>query len=457
MLKMKRFLTVLVLLVPLCARAQTQNVAMVRDGKTLHVSMDLNLDRDLVKSTKAYILTPVLEGAHDTLALKPVGFYSKDKFYHYMEEAGIQQEQAFTKSDLPVEVAYHDSVPYKHWMDGANLKLVRSYEGCCGDTGEEEDDLGQYNRPPFNFTPSYIYVQPEAAPKVRDVVHEATVYFPVNSTQLNTKYLDNPAALKQIEDDINEVRDNADYTMQSVELKSASSPEGRYDHNAKLAEGRVNAIKDYIVKKMDLDDNVLTTSFEAENLDGLRAYIAASDFSDKDELLDIMDSNAAPDEKEASLRKHGASWQKIMKDCMPKLRLTTYRVAYGVRTYEDPAEILEMVKTQPENLSLEEFYIAANALKAGSPEFIEVNRIALQQYPEDEIANLNAANAEMEAGNLAKAAQLLKKAGDSPEADYARGVYYCLMGEYGDAIPYVNAAAEAGIEDAIKLQDELDR
>jgi len=36
-------------------------------------------------------------------------------------------------------------------------------------------------------------------------------------------------------------------------------------------------------------------------------------------------------------------------------------------------------------------------------------------------------------------------------------VYYCLMGEYGDAIPYVNAAAEAGIEDAIKLQDELDR
>ena len=431
---------------------------MVRDGKTLHVSMDLTLDRALVKSTKAYILTPVLEGAHDTLALKPVGFYSKDKFYNYMDEAGVPKEQAFTKNDLPVTVAYHDSVPYKHWMDGSTLKLVRTYEGCCGDTGEEDDDLAEYHRPPFNFTPSYIYVQPEAEEKVRDVVHEAIVYFPVNSTQLNTKYLDNPAALKQIEDDINEVRDNADYTMQSIELKSASSPEGRYDHNAKLAEGRVNAIKDYITKKMELDENTLTTSWEAENLEGLRAWIGASGLPDRDEMLDILNSNAEPDEMEASLRKqHSASWQKIMKECMPKLRRTSYRVAYGVRTYEDPQEILQMVKTQPENLSQEEFYVAASALKKGSPEFIDVFRVALQQYPNDEIANLNAANAEMEAGNLAKAGELLKKAGDSPEADYARGVYYCLMGEYGDAIPYVNAAAEAGIEEAIKLQDELDR
>ena len=457
MLKMKRFLTVLVLLVPLCARAQTQNVAMVRDGKTLHVSMDLTLDRELVKSTKAYILTPVLEGAHDTLALKPVGFYSKDKFYNYMEEAGVPKEQAYTKQDLPVTLAYHDSVPYEHWMNGANLKLVRTYDGCCGDAGEEDDDLGQYNRPPFNFTPSYIYVQPEGAPKVNDVEHEATVYFPVNSTQLNTKYLDNPAALQQIEDDIAAVRDNADYTMHSIELKSASSPEGRYDHNAKLAEGRVNAIKDYITKKMDLDENILTTTYVAENMDGLRAYIAASDFSDKDELLDIMDSSAAPDEKEASLRRHGSSWAKIMKDCMPTLRQTTYHVVYGVRQYEDPQEILEMVETHPEDLSLEEFYIAASALKPGSLQFIEVNRAALERFPEDEIANLNAANAEMEAGNMAKAAQLLKKAGNSPEANYARGVYYCLLGEYNSAKPYVDAAAEAGIQEAIDLQDELDR
>ncbi len=455
---MKRILLMFSVLIPLCGWAQTiDNVAMVRDGKTLHVSMDLNLDKDLVKSTKAYVLTPVLEGAHDTLALKPVGFYSKDKFYNYMEEAGVPQDQAFTKSDLPVTVAYHDSVPYKHWMDGSTLKLVRSYEGCCGDSGVEDDDVAEYHRPPFNFTPSYIYVQPEAQEKVIDVEHEATVYFPVNSTKLNTKYLDNPAALQQIEDDINEVRGNANYTMQSVELKSASSPEGRYEHNAKLAEGRVNAIKDYILDKMDLDENILTTTYVAENLEGLRDYIAASNFSDKDEMLDILAGNDEPDQMEAQLRKHGASWQKIMKDCMPKLRRTSYHVVYGVRKFEDPQEILEMVKTQPENLSQEEFYIAASALKKGSPEFIDVFRVALQHFPNDEIANLNAANAEMEAGNLAKAAQLLKKAGDSPEADYARGVYYCLMGEYGDAIPYVNAAAEAGIEEAIKLQDELDR
>lgn len=447
------------MLVPVLAMAQTsQEAKMVRDGKTLHVSMDMTLDRDLVQYTHAYILTPVLCGESDTLALKPVGYFSKDKFYHFLPEAGVPKEQSFTKSDLPVTYSYHDSVPYKHWMNGASLKLVRSYQGCCGDTGSEADSLNRFDREPFNFTPEYLYLnEADEIEKVREQTSEVIVYFPLNSTKLNQKYLDNPTSLGVIENDIDQVRNNPDFTINSITLKSTSSPEGRYDVNARLSEGRVNAIRDYVSDKMNISGDILKAESVAEDWDGLRAFVAASNLSDADELLAIIDSNDDPDVKEKDLRAHAASWRVIAKECLPVLRKTAYKVEYAVRSYTDVAEIKKQIKEHPENVSLKEFYTAASTEKPGSPEFIAIYREALKQYPNDPTANLNAANAEMEEGNLAAAAPLLEKAGNSPEAEWARAQYCCLTNNYGEAAKHAQKAADGGIKEAEKLLDDLDR
>ena len=446
-------------LAPLCGWAQTENVALVRAGKQFHVSMDINLDKDVVKNTKAYVLTPVLVNGEYSQELEPVGFYSRDRFYSYLEEAGVaNKENAYTKQDLPVTVHYAKTIPYEHWMNGAHITLVRQWEGCCGDSDTYADTLGQYNREPFNFAPEYIYVQPEGENgKVRDMVDETIIHFPVNSTKLNSKYLENSVAVQKIQNDIDEVRNNSDLTLKKVYLHSAASPEGNYKHNADLADGRVKALRDHVAKSLEIDEELFEVSSTAEDMDGLREWIAASDLADKDELLAIMDSSDEPDAKEAQLRKHSASWSKILRDCMPRLRRTIYRIEYGVKDYTDPKDIIETMNTHPENLSLNEFYIAANYYEAGSPEFIEVNRIALSQYPDDPIANLNAANAEMEAGNLGAAAELREKAGDSPEAEYARGLYFTHRGQFAKATPHLQAAADAGIEKAVKLLDDIDR
>lgn len=448
------------MLVPVLAMAQTmpENVALVRDGKTLHVSMDLNLDRDLVQHTHAYVLTPVLMGEQDTLALKPVGYFSKDKFYHFLPEAGVDKSASFTKADLPVVYKYADSVPYKSWMNGATLALVNSYEGCCGDTGSYADSLSRFDREPFNFVPSYIYVDAgEEVAKVREMSNEVVVYFPLNVTKLNQKYLDNPTSLAVIENDIDQVRNNPDFSINKINLKSSSSPEGRYNVNAKLADGRVNAIRDYLIEKSNLSASLIETEAVAEDWEGLRAFVAESNLADKDELLAIIDGTDGEDAKEAKLRAHANSWKIIAKDCLPKLRKTSYNVAYSVRSFEDSKEIMKQIAEHPENVSLNEYYVAASSLEKGSPEFIEVYRAALKQYPDDPTANLNAANAEMESGNLEKAAELLEKAGNSPEAEWARTMYCCLTGRFNDAVKHAENAAKGGIKEAEKLLDDLDR
>ncbi len=60
-------------------------------------------------------------------------------------------------------------------------------------------------------------------------------------------------------------------------------------------------------------------------------------------------------------------------------------------------------------------FLVAQTYEPGSKEFNEVMDIAVATYPEDETANLNAACAALNDKNWTKAANYLKKAGNTPE------------------------------------------
>jgi len=453
---MKKFLTALFLLIPVIGFAQAENVTLTRVRKTMNVEMDLNIDKSLVRSAKTYVLRPVLMGAEDTLALKPVGYYSREKFYPLLTEAGVDGQ--LQKADLPATLHYSDAVAYEKWMNGATLVLRNEYIGCCGDSGSfDSDPIGEFDNPVFDFVPQFIYVDMGAyATKIRKDSVVTTIHFPVKSTKLNPNHLHNAIALHKIKEAIEKVDENPDYTIQNIYLSSTASPEGSYKLNESLAKGRVEAIADYLAGKVDLPTEHLITSYTAEDMDGLREYIAESELDDKDALLAIMDSAADNDAKERQLAAHAASWKKIMKDCIPMLRKTRCAVEYGIRTYVTPQEILKVIKHHPEDVSLKEYHIAASSLPAGSPEFIEVYRKALEQFPDDEAANLNAANADMVEEDYVAAEAKLAKAGNSPEAEYSRGMLLCAKGQYQEALPHLRTAAAAGIEHAAIVIDEIE-
>ena len=92
---------------------------------------------------------------------------------------------------------------------------------------------------------------------------------------------------------------------------------------------------------------------------------------------------------------------------------------------------------------------------------IELNDVfetAVRMYPNDQVANLNAAISEMQNGDLRSAEPHLKKAGNSPEAVYARGLYAALLKDYDKAVDLLQQALEQGIEaaaDAIEQINEI--
>ena len=108
------------------------------------------------------------------------------------------------------------------------------------------------------------------------------------------------------------------------------------------------------------------------------------------------------------------------------------------------------MRTKPGKLSLEEFFIAAETLKPGSPEFNTAFEVAAVMYPDNPTANLNAANAAMERGDLATAVKRLEKAGESGDAEYARGVLAVMSKEYSDAARHFGNASRKGVVEALR-------
>ena len=71
--------------------------------------------------------------------------------------------------------------------------------------------------------------------------------------------------------------------------------------------------------------------FVAENWEDFREYVAASSLEDKEEILKIVDSDRAADDKEALIkRQFPRAWAKLRAECLPFLRRTDYRIDYEI-------------------------------------------------------------------------------------------------------------------------------
>ena len=135
-----------------------------------------------------------------------------------------------------------------------------------------------------------------------------------------------------------------------------------------------------------------------------------SSLKNKAKILEIIDSDIDLDKKEASIRNRFPSdWAKIKKDCLPWLRRTEYDIAY--QTFD-----FESIESQ-----------------------------------------ITFANEAMQEGDFEKAAGFLAKAGNGPEADYARGVFFALQKDYEKAEGYFLRAKRGNVSEADEALAEISR
>lgn len=427
------------------------NLTVDRQGNSLDVAFNIDASQLKLKSNQEVRIMPVIANSNnDTFAELPaITIAGRNRVYYHLRNDGDQFAQnvnLFHNGQDASSIQYEATVPYQQWMNLSTLELYYNIGGCANcreEDGFAVEQLASIDMRPAFFEAEYIYTEPVATGvKIRKESGSAYIDFPVNVMTINPDFRNNASELAKISHTIDKVKNDKDYTITSIAIKGFASPEGPYANNERLAKGRTEAVMNYVKSLYTFPKSVkFTTSYDAEDWGGLRKWVAASDLEKKDEILALIDSDLSPDEKDAKIKKDfPVDYPFLLQNVYPSLRHTDYAVNYTVREFTDVQEIVGLVQTAPQKLGLNEFYLAAQTFTPGSDRYNEVFETAVRMYPDDPVANLNAANSEMSKGDFTAAAKYLAKAGNTDAANYARGVYSALTKDYQSALNYFRKA-----------------
>ena len=439
-------------------KIKVSNVQVAQQNNALSVSMDLNLDSLYLPSNLQLVYTPVFKTRQGDIKMPEIVINGRRQ--QIMFERGVGKKQLNLSPEALVvrrtnkkvqTVNYSASIPLSGQVKNYDLNMHEDLCGC-GNMEEGNDFNLRHRR-----QPQAVFVRPAVeAVKVRHLDKRAYIDFPVNRIELHADYRRNPAQLDSIVRTINALKDDKNLEVSAINIHGYASPESPYSHNDYLAKNRAKTLTDYVRRMVALPTQLFTVSSTAEDWDGLRNYLKDSNLEHKSDILAIAnDEKMDPDAREQKIKKLYPSEYRFMLDTWyPALRHSDYHITYKVKPF-DVAEAKEIIKTKPQQLSQEEMFLVAQTYEPGSKEFNDVMEIAVRMFPENETANLNAANTRLNAGDADGAKSYLDKAGNSLEALNARGVYESLKGNDQQARHYFALAAKAGVKAAQENLENL--
>lgn len=438
----------------LFAQPAFKDVKIKPVGKGLVLRTTVLLDDVRLKSNAQHIYTPVLEGKGGETTVFPSIIVNGRRQHLYYERNGRPEYpnayEVARKNNESQSLDYLATVPYEAWMDGATLSFATDTCGCGNITGHNGGMPVNLDFHPERGICFAFLAPPATAPDpIVSLAGRAYLDYPVNRTELYPEYRNNPRELHKIVSTIDTVRNNPKVSITAITIHGYASPEGPWDNNVRLSKGRAATLKDYVRRLYSFDENLMEVRNTPEDWAGLDSFLVASNMDEKEAILRIVrDESIEPDARNERIRKeYPDQYRTMLAAWYPALRHSDYTVSYKIRPMTDE-EAAELIKTQPSLLSLSKMYRIAALYEPGSDDYNEVFNTAVAIYPNDPVANVNAANIALGRGDLVSAERFLEKAGDSPEADHARGLLALLNHKLEEARFLLERARAGGIKEA---------
>ena len=293
------------------------------------------------------------------------------------------------------------------------------------------------------------------ADKFQRIINEkytADIKFLIHQTNIRSKELksEDIAALKE---QLRVANETENLEIENVNISSYASPDGNLDLNTRLAEGRENNTMKMMQKQLKKDkiNAELTAEFTAEDWEGFRELVAASNIQDKNLILRVLEMYNDPEQREREIKNLSSVYGDLAEEILPQLRRSRITASINVIGKSDE-EILALVESNPATLSVDELLYAAAITKNAAGK-TEIYRKVTEIYPEEYRGYNNLGMMYYKAGNYETAANLFNKANQlaptSSEVVMNQGLINMMNGEYNNAaaafgkagqVPEVNEA-----------------
>ena len=276
--------------------------------------------------------------------------------------------------------------------------------------------------------------------------------------QANIKFLINQAYLRKSELKNNSVKEfvsmlkkiNADregLNLKNVEVAAYASPDGGYDFNDKLSKKRENTTTGYVNKQLKaakLGDANVDAHYTAQDWEGFKELVSASNLQDKDVILRVLEMYKDPEEREKQIRNMSQGFRELADGILPELRRSRLIINYETVGRSDD-QIKQQYASDPSKLSADELLYAAS-LENDADKKAEIYKKTADLYPDDYRAYNNLAALAFNKGDKNTASQYLAQAqskGAAPEAYANQALAALKNGNVKDAENYVSKATDA--------------
>lgn len=247
--------------------------------------------------------------------------------------------------------------------------------------------------------------------RVRAQKTEANIKFLVNQANLRKSELKN-GSVKEFVDMLKKINaDREGLNLKNVEVAAYASPEGGFSFNDKLAGKRQTASQAYVDKQLKaakLGDASVDAHYTAQDWDGFKRLVQASNIQDKDVILRVLEMYKDPAEREQQIRNMSEGFRELADGILPELRRSRLIINYETVGRSDE-QIKEQYKADATKLSPDELLYAAT-LTNDANEKEAIYKKAAELYDKDYRAFNNLAVMAFNKGDENTAKQYVQQA-----------------------------------------------
>ena len=452
-------------------------------GDSLHIELLLNLDDTKAGNAEAYRFTPVLRSAGRLQELPAVVVSGRrraraDHRLQTLQPAPgyISPYRTLYARNRKDSIAYKVAVAYSPWMEHASLVLMREQRDCCrmkilgvepliadlavvspfkvpqgqiavlqGQTlipqavaerretaaNDRETKKRTDCTPCAECTAMVTYLTPEVETQ-KHRSESATLYidYPTGVYAVRREFRNNRSELEKLDSLMRPLTGGNLASISSISICGYASPDGTYKDNETLASNRARCFKEYMCTTYAPGQHLYKVSSVPEDWDGLVTLLQQNPMERGDEVMSLIARIGIFEGREKLLMDmHGGTvYRELLKNYFPQLRRIRISVGYEARAF-NIEEAANLIYTHPRLLSLQEMYRVAAFYRPGTEQYREVYEIAAYHFPDDALANINAASAVIMAGDPISARQYLDKVADDPRAWNDFGVLAYLEGD----------------------------
>lgn len=314
-----------------------------------------------------------------------------------------------------------------------------------------------------NTTPS---VAPDGFQRIIKEAQEASIMFVIQQAALRQSEL-NKRDLndwkRRVEEAFTDPRQNV-----NVEVSAYASPDGGLTLNERLAAEREKNTSGYLeqeLKKRNIDTDVYAR-YTAEDWEGFRQLVSASDLQDKELILRVLEMYPDSETREREIKNISYVFEELATTILPQLRRS--RIIANIEIVgKSDEEIMTAWKNNPKELSVEELLYASSLTddereKERIYQYVTANftndyrgwnNIGTMFYKQGDYAkakqafdraaqvnpsapevNMNKALLAIMDNKMEEAEELLGRSAGATSLDEAMGILGLLQGNYNQAV-----------------------